>query len=276
MLKKAAKAAKASGLQESVPTPRRSTSPPQYNIYACQWRKCDAKLHNLSTLRKHIARVHEVPADETKGEGQPCWWKNCRTLKVNDAEISPEVTFNSTSDWLDHVESDHLHPIGMKLGDGPSSTQTGKPKPFEVAKYFYHAPTTVNSISTCQARTYSHTDPQTLARERQTYLSDEHGRAVTAPSTKTTILNYPSDNLVLSSVTMNPESNIPSRAFSKAHGNERMELRQSATETLLALQRHKERVGPGLDRGGCTLVNEERRKTLMDTEGMMRVVDADY
>ncbi|KAF7505583.1 hypothetical protein GJ744_000663 [Endocarpon pusillum] len=237
------KAAKSSGLHVAVPTPRRSTSPPQYNIYACQWRKCDVKLHNLSTLRKHIARVHKVPDDEAKGEGQPCWWKNCRTLRVNGAEISPEVTFNSTSDWLDHVESDHLHPIGMKLGDGPSSTQT---------------------------------DPQTLARNRQIYLSDEHGRAVTAPSTKTTILDYPSDTLVLSSVTMNPESNIPNRAFSKAHGNEKMEPRQSAIETLLALQRHKERVGPGLDRGGCTLVNEERRKTLMDTEGMMREVPADY
>ncbi|ERF68702.1 hypothetical protein EPUS_05763 [Endocarpon pusillum Z07020] len=270
------KAAKSSGLQVSVSTPRRSTSPPQYNIYACQWRKCDVKLHNLSTLRKHIARVHKVPDDEAKGEGQPCWWKNCRTLRIKDAEISPEVTFTSTSAWLDHVESDHLHPIGMKLGDGPSSKQTGKPKPFEVEKYFYYPRTTVNSICTSQARTCSHTDPQTLARNRQIYLSDKHGRAVTAPSTKSTILDYPSDTLVLSSVTMNPESNIPNRAFSKAHGNEKMEPRLSAIETLLALQRHKERVGPGLDRGGCTLVNEERRKTLMDTEGMMRVVDADY
>jgi hypothetical protein len=127
-----------------------------------------------------------------------------------------------------------------------------------------------------EARICSHTDPQTLARDRQVYLSDEQGRSVTAPSTKTSILDYQPDTLALSSVTMNPESNIPNRAFSKAHGNEKMEIRQSAVETLVALQRHKERVGPGLDRGGCTLVNEERRATLMDHEGMMRVVDADY
>lgn len=115
-----------------------------------------------------------------------------------------------------------------------------------------------------------------LARERQIYLADDEGRAVTAPSTEASIVDYPSDTLPLSSVTMNPDSNIPNRAFSKAHGNEKMEIKQSAIETLLALQRHKERVGPGLDRGGCTLVNAERRATLMDNEGMARVVDADY
>ena len=268
------KAAKSSGPEVSIPIPRRSTSAPQYNIYACRWRKCNAKLHNLPTLRKHVARVHKVTDDQTRGEGQPCLWKKCRTLEVQGEEIVPKVTFNSTSDWLDHIDSDHLHAIGMELGDGPSSAQTGKPKPFEVSKYFYY-PHSVHSVSR-NARTCSHTDPQTLARDRQIYLSDKQGHAVTAPSTKTTISAYPSDTLVLSSVTMEPESNIPNRAFSKAHGNEKMEIRQSAIETLVALQRHKELVGPGLDRGGCTLVNAERRATLIDNEGMARVVDADY
>jgi hypothetical protein len=267
------KAAKSSAVQVSVPAPRRSTSPPQYYIYTCQWRRCDAKLHNLPTLRKHIAKVHRVSDDEIKKDGQPCWWKECRTLEPNGEEIVPKVTFNSVSDWLDHIESDHLHPLGMKVGDGPSSAQTGKPKPFEVSQYFYYPP---SSNAASKARTCSHTDPQTLARDRQIYLSDEQGRAVTAPSTKTSIADYPPDTLVLSSVTMNPDSNIPNRAFSKAHGNERMEIRQSAIETLLALQRQKEKVGPGLDRGGCTLVNAERRATLMDSEGMARVVDGDY
>jgi hypothetical protein len=273
------KAAKSSGVLVAIPPPRRSTSPPHYNIYACEWRKCDAKLHNLPTLRKHIARVHKVSDEETKSEGQPCWWKMCRTLEIKDEEIIPKVTFNSTSDWLDHVESDHIYPIGLKLGDGPSSALTGKPKPFEVSKYFYQPSTTSSNpvpSSSSKARTRSHTDPQTLARDRQTYLSDEQGRSVTAPSTKATIADYPPDTLVLSSVTMNPESNIPNRAFSKAHGNEKMDIRQSAIETLLAMQRHKERVGPGLDKGGCTLVNAERRSTLIDDQGMARVVDGDY
>jgi hypothetical protein len=266
-------ATKPSSLQVSIPASRRSTSPSQYHIYVCRWRNCDAKLHNLATLRKHIARVHKVSDDEIKGEGQPCWWKNCRTIQDEDEEILPRVTFNSTSDWLDHIESDHLHALGLKYGDGPSSAQTGKPKPFEVSKFFYKPPS-MNPVS--KARTCSHTDPQTLTLERQIYLGDDQGRAVTAPSTKATIRDYPSDTLVLSSVTMNPESNIPNRAFSKAHGNEKMEIRQSAIETLVALQRHKEKVGPGLDRGGCTLVNAERRATFMDSEGMARIVDADY
>jgi hypothetical protein len=267
------KTAKDSGVQVSIPVRRGSTSPPSYNIYACQWRKCNADLHNLPTLRKHIARVHKLPDDEIKAEGQPCWWKKCRTLERKADAIVSKVTFNSTSDWLEHVESDHLHPLGMKLGDGPSSAQTGKPKDLEfLSKYFYHPPMTPAS----HARTCSHTDPQTLARDRALYLSDDQGRAVTAPSTKATIGDYPPDTLILSPVTMNPESNIPNRAFSKAHGNEKMEVRQTAIETLLALQRQKERVGPGLDRGGCTLVNKERRETVLDQEGLARVVDGDY
>ena len=268
------KAVRSSDAQVSLGTTSRSTSPQQYNVYPCQWRKCNAKLHNLPTLRKHIARVHKVSDEEIKDEGQPCWWKKCRTVEINGEEIVPKVTFNSTSDWLDHIDSDHLYPLGLKLGDGPSSAQTGKPKPFEVSKYFYQAPTTLSSSS--NARTLSHTDPQTLVRDRQIYLSDPQGHSVTAPSTKTSIADYPSDTLTLSSVTMNPESNISNRAFSKAHGNEKMEIRQSAIETLLALQSHKEKVGPGLDRGGCTLVNEERRTTLTYNEGIARVVEGDY
>jgi hypothetical protein len=275
------KAVKSSGLQVSVPVRRRSTSPPQYNIYACQWRDCDAKLHNLPTLRKHITKVHKAADDEPRSEGLPCWWKNCRTLEHRGEESIPKVTFNSTADWLHHIESDHLHPIGMKLGDGPSSAQTGKPQPFEVSKYFYHHPpprsrSAMPPRPSKPARTCSHTDPQTLERDRQSYLCDDQGRVVTAPSTKSTIRHYPADTLILSSVTMNPESNIPTRAFSKAHDNEKMDIRQSAVETLVALQKHKEMVGPGLDRGGCTLVNKERSATLLDGEGLMRVVDASY
>ena len=55
-----------------------------------------------------------------------------------------------------------------------------------------------------------------------------------------------------------------------------MNLQQSAAETLVAMQRHKENVGPGLDRGGCTLVNAARAATLVHDADLMRVVDADY
>jgi hypothetical protein len=289
------KAATMSAVQVAIPARRRSTSSPQYDIYACEWYNCDAKLHNLPTLRKHIAKVHKPLDDEITSEEHPCWWKNCRTLEHRDEETKPKVTFNSTSDWLDHIESDHLHPIGMQLGDGPSSVQTGKPKPFEVSKYFYHRrhpspppppppPSLSRSRSAMRlpppskhARTKSHTDPQTLDRDRhQGYLCDHDGRLVTAASTPATIRHYPADTLILSAVTMDPESNIPSRAFSKAHDNEKMNLQQSATETLVAMQRHKETIGPGLDRGGCTLVNPDRGATLVHDAGLMRVVDANY
>lgn len=55
-----------------------------------------------------------------------------------------------------------------------------------------------------------------------------------------------------------------------------MNLRLSAGETLLAMEQHKKTVGPGLDRGGCTLVTPERAATLVQDAGVMRLVHADY
>lgn len=82
--------------------------------------------------------------------------------------------------------------------------------------------------------------------------------------------------MTLSSVAEYPESNVPTKAFSKAHGNGEMSIKKSAIQKFEALVTHKEGIGPGLDRGGCTLVNAERRATLLDHEGMARVVEGDY
>jgi hypothetical protein len=57
-------------------------------------------------------------------------------------------------------------------------------------------------------------------------------------------------------------------------------MRINAEEVLRAMERRKLLVGVGIERGGCTLVNEERRKTFGEGvgrgAGIRRVVDADY
>lgn len=42
------------------------------------------------------------------------------------------------------------------------------------------------------------------------------------------------------------------------------------------MEMKKAKIGPGFDRGGCTLVNAERRKMLVENEGIARVVDGSY
>jgi hypothetical protein len=99
---------------------------------------------------------------------------------------------------------------------------------------------------------------------------------VTAPSTEATNNEYAPDALVLAPLSNDAEERVPIKQYMRAHGNEKMDLKTSAAETLRAMEVKKERVGPGMDRGGCTLVNRDRRATLLQNEGIARVVADDY
>lgn len=259
----------------SMPSRPRSPPPAPFDIYDCQWRQCDAKLHNLATLRRHISKVHRPSNEEAIKFGHTCWWKKCRTLLRNeDRTTTPKERFQSHSEWMDHIDEDHLHRLGMEKGDGPSTTHIGKPqiKPFDMNKYICRPhPKSCDPL----ARTVSYLDPQSIAADRATYLSDEHGRAVTAPATKATNNVYAPDALILAPVSKGTEERVPIKQYMRAHGNEKMDLKTSASETLRAMEVKKERLGPGMDRGGCTLVNKERRATLLQNEGIARVVDDD-
>jgi hypothetical protein len=265
---------KAANTSPLVAIPSRPRSPPplQFEVYDCQWRKCNAKLHNLATLRKHISKVHRPSTEEAIKWGHTCWWKKCRTLVRNeDKTVTPKERFQSHSEWMDHIEEDHLHPLGMEKGDGPSTSHIGKAQlnSFDVQKYLYRPPE-----KSCEhvTRTVSYLDPQSIATDRALYLSDEHGRTVTAPATNATNNLYAPDALILSPTSNDAEERVPIKQYMRAHGNEKMDLKTSATETLRAMEVKKERVGPGMDRGGCTLVNNERRATLLQNEGIARVV----
>ena len=67
------------------------------------------------------------------------------------------------------------------------------------------------------------------------------------------------------------------KAFMKAHRpGEKMGPKNTAEEMLRAMEAKKAKIGPGIDRGGCTLVNDARRSTFVQNPGVRRVVDADY
>jgi len=115
----------ASGVKVNVP-PRNAT-PPGKEKYKCKWVKCKTVLHNLDTLRKHIGRVHrpspQPPADK---EGYTCWWKKCQFLGHDDTGAVIATKAFKWDDWLKHIERDHIAPIAMKWGDGPSLRHVGK------------------------------------------------------------------------------------------------------------------------------------------------------
>ena len=75
--------------------------PTSFQVYACQWQNCQAELHNLDTLRKHVLKLH-VPYSIS------CMWRGC--------------TFEGhlpASQLFQHIKKAHLNSIAWKQGDGP-------------------------------------------------------------------------------------------------------------------------------------------------------------
>lgn len=64
-------------------------------------------------------------------------------------------------------------------------------------------------------------------------------------------------------------------AFMRAHRiniKKHEESREASREVLRSLAKRKEVIGAGIDRGGCTLVDEELRGTFVQNPGIRRVV----
>lgn len=112
-------------------SPPRHASPASYQIFACRWNGCPAKLHNLETLRKHIFKLHARKLTE---DGRiACLWSDCQftdetvdTLHVIVGPAPPTVTysFETEDTWKDHVEG-HIRAIAREHGDGPSTHPIG-------------------------------------------------------------------------------------------------------------------------------------------------------
>jgi hypothetical protein len=96
---------------------------PQYQVYQCKWKDCDAELDNLERLKKHVIKMHGIPTDV--GEFA-CRWVDCRSrglhvdvhgkARAGDGQLS---TFETIEFWAKHVNKAHIEAVAWKLGDGP-------------------------------------------------------------------------------------------------------------------------------------------------------------
>lgn len=132
-------------------------------------------------------------------------------------------------------------------------------------------------------------DPLTVLADRKKYLTDESGLETTPILDLANNQHYPPDTLnlteldhrVLTPNAMTEKQKIEEAAyigFMRAHGitvKKHEESREASLEVLRSLAKRKEMIGPGIDRGGCTLVNEALRKTFEQNPGIRRVVERD-
>ncbi|OAP57225.1 hypothetical protein AYL99_07963 [Fonsecaea erecta] len=265
-----------SPIEITIPSP----AAPSLPVFKCRWRGCKAHLHNLQTLRNHVSNVHRPTPKQLEEEGgYICWWKRCKYLiDDGDGSLRPSEIFDNPKDWLKHIE-EHTNEVASRMGDGPTTKIIGKPqtaasKPFDVSRFVFHFPV---QPSTSFTRTLSHTDPQTLLRDKARYLSDEQGRITTPDvSVKSAQDDLEPDTMTLLKAKHNDWERYAQRSFMKTHRKEKSSSRALAEETLKAMAARKAKIGPGIDRGGCILVTEARRATLIQNPGIQRVVDGDY
>jgi hypothetical protein len=262
-------------VQVVIPRLPAEAARPEYPVFKCRWFKCGAELHNLATLRKHVATLHKPAQDIIDEIGYGCYWKKCSLLRQDENGDFEPTPITTEEDWMEHINDEHISRIGQKHGDGPSTRHIGKQnEPFEaiVSKYFYNP-----SLLPTDARTVSYTDPQAVASERTAYLADENGRVTTHLADT----NDEPDAVILTDFyTKNAEANKRAESafnsFLKTQGHPKQDMRAAAEATFKAMAARKEKIGVGIDRGGCTLVNDERRKTFVQNPGISRVVDYDY
>jgi hypothetical protein len=98
----------------SVPRQEQQLQEPKYQVYKCHWTDCDAQLHSLDVLKKHVLKVHGKSDEENQ---YPCLWRGC---------ADNDTTFEDIPTWLGHVDKEHLQPVAWQLGDGPRGGLSGK------------------------------------------------------------------------------------------------------------------------------------------------------
>lgn len=79
-----------------------------YPVFACKWKNCQAKLHNLDVLKQHLMKIH-VPHHIT------CGWAECQL----EAGLPAAKLY-------EHILKQHVEPIAWKLGDGPTIQKPGE------------------------------------------------------------------------------------------------------------------------------------------------------
>lgn len=102
---------------------------PRYQSFKCKWQNCQAELHNLETLRRHVQKVHQKFTDD---EVLQCLWAGCGTQMANHDPVTNMTierfepkSFYSVGRWQSHLEETHFVPLSWQAGDGPSAGLSG-------------------------------------------------------------------------------------------------------------------------------------------------------
>ncbi|KEF54203.1 uncharacterized protein A1O9_09999 [Exophiala aquamarina CBS 119918] len=246
-----------------------SLSGPHLPIFRCRWKGCKSHLHNSETLHQHISKVHgqlEENIDE-----YACWWKKCRFLEEDsDGMWLPVQTFPSKENWLKHIEQDHIYPITLKQGDGPSTKHIGKPtkSSLDVSRFRFHPQLASNT------RTFSYLDPQTILMDRTRYLSDKDGRTTTPMVSDRSNKYLERDTMTLIAASHEDADQAAQRSFIRTHRDDKRSPKAIAEETLRALTANKAKFGPGMKDEGCVLARESVKSRLVQNPGIVRVTEA--
>ncbi|KAH7085940.1 hypothetical protein BKA63DRAFT_399791 [Paraphoma chrysanthemicola] len=200
---------------------------PRFQTYRCKWQNCNAELHNLETLRKHVFKLHQI---ETLRNTLECLWEECGKEVTNfDPNTNMRIekhtpnSFTHERNWREHIERSHFAPLSWELGDGPASGLSD-------------------------------------AHDSEAYLSDAQGRRVTPRVT----VDRDYDGADAAGISAE-QFTIAPRGRGRPPKNAQEREAREAQERLIS---QKRRIGgPGMDRGGATLVNDKRRRGFQDSDG---------
>ncbi|KAI2487942.1 hypothetical protein Ptr902_02075 [Pyrenophora tritici-repentis] len=211
----------------------------QYPVYNCKWQNCKAILHNLETLQKHVFKVHRK---ETHRKTLECLWDDC----------GKEVT---NFDPMTNMRLERHRPFSFDLeSDWRGHLQQN------------HFSDLSWKLGDGPAGGLSDSHDS----EVESYLNDAQGRQVTPRIT------VEPERLEAIRSSWSPQ---PSAVAHRGRGRPaKYTAEQEARDAHDRLVSHKKRIGgPGMDRGGATLVNEKRRRGLIETEETEEeLVDAEY
>jgi hypothetical protein len=216
----------------------RRPSPPRYQVFKCQWQDCKAELHNLDTLRKHVLKVHRKLTAQGSLE---CLWEDCgRDVTSVDPVTGIRVERQTPFLFRDEEKwRQHLEQQHF----GPLSWQLGDGP--------------ASGLS----------DTHDSASE--SYLSDSRGRRVTPriqPSPSRPLEHRSSPFAAGHSTSAGRGRGRPARASQE----------EEAIEAQRAMVARKKRIGgPGIDRGGATLVNDKRRRGFVDIDEQEQFIDVE-
>jgi len=119
-----------------------------------------------------------------------------------------------------------------------------------------------------------------IQRDRESYLANNDKQIVTPLLIDDGA--YPSDVVNLTEA---PDPRLSSHAYTEKQKTEKQAFtafmkahdigpisREASREVLRAMAKRKEMIGPGIDKGGCTLINEEMRAIFVQNPKIRRIV----